>query len=436
MSPEYIQAFKRKKLRAEDIPVRELIKQFIPTISIYENYDNYTKLVGLFMYFMTKGNTVNKFGVGTFSVHNHAIRTLFAKKTKRKETFETNNKRPFELDIMIKRMFECNIIEMVANYHIAETPRQLSHCRVYKFTDVFLEKMYNKNIFLSYDLIIADEIYNKQLNETELFLKNFLETNVRLNISNKKVIEILHKLHTEKGIQLSTLQIIKHNIDKFKNKNIWVSQDPKSGRIYSSFSSMKREFRKYVQIYYNGKWHNLKEIDIKCAQPLFLAGELKDKEFHNIVSDDIYKYLIKNQPNKIITYEYNPKTKTRDEIIIEDKLTRDEMKLYMMKFLFQTTIQKHEVVYQILDNCNKPILDKIVNIKKQQKEKKSNLAIKLQTIEANGFNPVYENNKLKSIPLCDAIYVIEEKTKDIKEELIKSFNKIKLNISDLNIHLN
>ena len=152
---------------------------------------------------------------------------------------------------------------------------------------------------------------------------------------------------------------------------------------------MNSQLRKHVQIKKSNKWYYLNEIDLKCAQPLLLSFLIEDAELFDIVSDDIYEYLINKQPDLLITSDWNKKTNSNEAKLINYKLSRKDMKEYFYKFLFDTKVKQSGVVYQLLEANLPHILNKIIEVKHDKKNTGLNLAQRLQQKEADIMNAVY-----------------------------------------------
>ena len=82
-------------------------------------------------------------------------------------------------------------------------------------------------------------------------------------------------------------------IDALENGDIFFCSDPKTGRVFSNISNFPRELRGTLMI----DRQPTVEVDIKCAQPLFLAGLYEDGEpekekFLDVVlNKDFYTWL-------------------------------------------------------------------------------------------------------------------------------------------------
>ena len=69
----------------------------------------------------------------------------------------------------------------------------------------------------------------------------------------------------------------------FKQKDFWIKESDKTGRLYSTFANLNRELRKKVQIRSknkkgNERWLNMGCVDLQCAQPYLLSYIANDAQ--------------------------------------------------------------------------------------------------------------------------------------------------------------
>lgn len=212
-----------------------------------------------------------------------------------------NNKIIWVLDKIIKTCIEKNIIECTGY------STSLHKTRKYRYTDSFLEKILNDNVDLT--LEVFSEKTSKQLRKhytvptDKYLLKQYNLIKNRLNIDVKSAKEWALSQYKEGFLTGNKYKNVERNInDLIKKDLIIVVKDEKTGRVYTTFNLMKRELRSFCTI----DNISLRSVDLKSAQPFFLASHLlhkypnseEVKYFYDIITkEDIYMWLAEKLDN-------------------------------------------------------------------------------------------------------------------------------------------
>lgn len=283
--------------------------------------------------------------------------------------------------------------------------------------------------------------------------KNFL-IDTQLNILNKKVsiskegIEFLINRYPELAETLSSynpktaISIPENlNIDdtdmpfiSFLTKDFYCVRPDKESRIYSNFTSLKREYRAFILL--DGK--PLIGTDISNSQVLFsvpvIEGKLKEmnKRTLFIPPADFREFKTLAERGQIYEAIYQPIGK---EIEHED-LTGEIRSAFKDRFfgdLFYCKAEKDTVIADIVKDKFLSVHSAINQIKID--ESYNQFAIKCQKLESNiMLDKVYSKllkKRITALTLHDSIYVSNEKDAMVVKALIEEelFKEHKLKVS-------
>lgn len=316
-----------------------------------------------------------------------------------------NEKRFWKLSQILSTLKEKNIIECTG--YLPNT-----HSRRYSYTTAF----YNAIDLSSFDILYEDineKIYNvlKNLNTyDETNPQYILLKSNRFYIDVNKCIEWLMDSYKDNQISKDNCLLNVRRVNDINNKDIYVVRGD-NGRVYTSFTSLKRELKKYC--YIDGK--PLLSIDLKSAQPYLLAS-----------------YLYKKYPNEsdVITF-YNLVTEgdiynwTMDKINCTEAVkinNRDECKVEFYRFIFKKT-NKGPVPVQKLIKDSLPSLYNIIKSERNELNRNnSTIANYLQSEEAQLFIPVCESFPLECLSVHDSLYFTGDIECNVREKLEFSFS--------------
>ena len=171
----------------------------------------------------------------------------------------------------------------------------------YGFTQNFLNKIYQAELELqacevsekTYKAIF----YNYEKPSDPILLKHY-------NSIKELDIDLDQALSFVKTIKDKNQFLrIARDIDIIYNKErVLITEDIRTGRIFTSFNLMKKELREFCSF----RGEKLKSLDLKSSQPFFLANILiKEnpnnsgvKRFYNlIIHEDIYEWVLKRWGN-------------------------------------------------------------------------------------------------------------------------------------------
>jgi len=215
-------------------------------------------------------------------------------------------------------------------------------------------------------------------------------------------------------------------------RNIFVIEDEKTGRIFTNFNLVKREFRQLCTI----DNEKLTGIDLKSSQPYILASMMLNSDpcnpdyllFYEIVTNhDIYDWMLKefhktNPSKSIINFKgFDENHYAINEI--KQILTRNDIKPEFLKVLFKDN--RGSTPFQvILKNSFPEVYKFICNAKK---DKKNELALSLQKAESKIFISAYKEmikQNLKVLTVHDSIYCKISDINLVEGILKNSFDKL------------
>lgn len=291
-----------------------------------------------------------------------------------------------------------------------------NHSRRYSYTLAFQ----NALDFSSFG-IVYEEINEKMYN----ILKSYKEYDVtnpqymllksdRFSIDIDKCNEWLVESFKNDTISKTSCLINIRRVHDIDKKDIYVVRTS-TGRVYTSFNSLKRELRPFC--YIDGK--QLLSVDLKSSQPYLLASYLykkypavKDVEtFYNIVTEgDVYDWAL----------EIHNKT---EESNING---RDECKVEFYRYILKETNKSDCPIQRIVARE----LPELYNVIKKERTMLSNNGSSiwelLQSSEAELFIPVCEGFRDDCLSVHDSLYFSRGFEKEIKNELESRFRDFSL----------
>jgi len=282
-------------------------------------------------------------------------------------------------------------------------------CKSYGYTNEFTSKVIDKEFELIF-CEISEKTYNiiykySKIPEDPILLKHY-NTIKSLEIDMNKAISFAKQFSNEKFLRVVRDIITIHN-----KENIIVTEDERTGRIFTSFNLMKKELREFCL--YQGE--PLDSLDLKSSQPYLLSSLLlqeypNNKEvqrFYELVTDsDLYDWLIENWG-------------------FTDIFSYDESRTLAKKLFFNYLYKKNQGTNSAQQLISKefPEVYELIKIKKSTEE----IWLSLQKLEASIFIPVcnefVENGCLS---VHDSLYFPKEFRGDIERALRENFHKFKL----------
>lgn len=326
--------------------------------------------------------------VSSFSIH--FLRNEFGRKIH-------NGVQTWLLPSLIKICVENNILEFT-NYSNYDENRKT---RTYKYTSIFEESILDNEINFILENVSASTFksiqkYSKVPTDYNL-LSQYNLIKDRVEIDEIAAATWAHNAYKSGEITFNTYENTRRNIATLMGKeNIFVSDDKKSGRVYTIFNMVKKELREFCTL--DGE--SLINIDLKCAQPYFLASLLKES-YPN---------------NKAVNNFYNLVTKEDIYVWMSDKLSVNDRQKGKEEFF-------HYFFKPNRGNCpGQSIMKKELNEVYEliKLEKSSNdLHFRLQRLESDIFISV-ENQFVKKgcLSVHDSLYF----KKELKEEIISALN--------------
>ena len=390
-------------------------------VSTLDKFITYTKTLGKEDYLklitrISKFMINSEFKDGSFYIAIHNIRQEFGRTL-------IDGKQTWKLSLLLTECIKCNVLER-SNYSFGNED---AHSRIYRFTDTFINEYDKEQVALSIEEISSKtyKIISSSVVKPfgNLAVHYDLLQSDRFNIDVEAALEWIEK---NSSGQLKILRIA--SLIQLFEKRIFVKEDKITGRIFTNFTSLKRELRSYCTID-NEPLHS---IDLKSSQPLLFLNFLismgiDNKELEDykniIVNEDVYLYFLKefirmNGSNKYSEYDVETKTFVEKEIV-----TRQDAKVEFFRFLYKTSNTGVPCPFQKVFMELFPIL--YYEISKIRKT--TNIAVMLQKIEASIFIPVvHKYVKQGCLSLHDGIYFKKELQDDIVKDLVNSFEKNKI----------
>lgn len=381
-----------------------------------------------------------------FSLPYTYMRAQFSKKIK------VDEKRVYTYDHIRNQFISAGLITKLRNYSIDR-----HETIIYSVTDKY-KWLYNDTIKSSLTLaglsvndtnrgrliIVKDKALNAEFNDNLKKIKvkdmNYNDTERQLldTLANTKLEIPLSEYTAIESLPVNKRESYTTRLISYMSGDHWVSLSNLSGRLYSSFGNLPRTLRKYIKLKDpNTKTYcSLGSIDLKAAQPFLLSQlpELQDDKYKAIVTtDDIYNWILSQLPTTKLPAKYNDATYTRDLIKVEfyrfifsesnyNSPVDYVLEQYLPEFYEKVKNLKTQVRYDKYerDNDGHVLYDVDPEGKKTKRlktEDRSNLAIKLQTIEANIYIPVWLSHATSTLPLHDSIYFPINTRIDYREKI-------------------
>lgn len=366
--------------------------------------------------------------------------SFFNNKERLKKDFgrkKVNGKQIFKLDDLIKKSILSGIIGQTGYSNFAGN----KYTRKYFYMLDFIDEVMDSEIEIiieNVDYKDYDEFHNIVI-PTDPGLKSQYDllTSNRFQVDFSKGCELLINLYNdkvEKGIltkeeSVKRLKIQVTRLIHLSDKIIFVKSDSNTGRVFTSFCTIKREIRGLCTI--DGL--PLREVDLKSSQPfLWLSILLKEnpaneqvkKLYDILLHKDIYLHFMdlfvwENGSHEYIEWDGTKKTIPDRSNLID---YRNAAKLEFMRFLFKDA--RGGVPFQ---NICKMYFPDVFKLTQELKKRSGNLSVLLQKTEADIFIPI--QNELVSegsLSVHDSLYVKSEIEVKAKQKLT---NQIKLVLS-------
>lgn len=322
----------------------------------------------------------------------------------------TNKKVLWKLDIILKTLKELHIINC-SGYE----PNR--HSRRYLYTESLLNAIdaYSFNIvYEETNEKIYNAFKNSKLYDTSISQYRLLKSN-NFTIDVNKCISYLIELYNIFAISKTNLILNIRRVFDIYNKDIYAVKI-NNGRIYTSFSSLKKELRQFCYI----DNESLISIDLKSSQPYLLASYLNHKypnvpdvqNFYDLViHNDIYEWIMSK------------------DLSIK---SRDDSKKEVFQYIFKITNKGNCITQQIVKK-EFPILNDIISAERKQL---NGLANFLQSIEADLFIPICERYSDDCLSVHDSLYYTKRIETEIEKEILNRFEEKGFHYATLNINNN
>lgn len=300
----------------------------------------------------------------------------------------------------------------------------------YWITDNFMEITTIEDLVLQTEIIINDsylfdKIKNSKSKTIDKKHKELLGFLNALDFDSEKAYKWLFDLNTSgyfntpTGLNTNKISSYLNMIQSIVNRDWFIVEDEKTGRIFHNFNLIKRELRSFFT--YQGK--KLVQSDLKSSQPYFLASHLLkllpgneniQKFFKVVTENDIYNYMAD------VYSKLNPSgvyTNYKGEVL--SLKTRQDFKVGFLTVLFKPNKGQAE-----LEKVFKLEFPEVLNqIRLVKKDFHNTLSLQLQTNESNIF--ISAHNKLKKVflnlPVHDSLYVPEDRETEMLDELKRQF---------------
>lgn len=296
-------------------------------------------------------------------------------------------------------------------------------CKSYGYTIETINNVMEKELELQF-CNISDKTYNAITSTykppTDPILLKHLDTIKKLDIDIDKATKFAKKFGG-----LSLLKIVR-DIDIIKNNNnIIVSEDNRTGRIFTSFNLMKKELRDFCT--FNGE--QMISLDLKSSQPYLLASLIMNNYHNNPLKlRNFSPTITSDNQNKEIQKFYDLITK--DDIylwivkqwgqsILSDEDARNMAKTELFRYLYKKNNGSNSV--QDLIKREFPIVFEIIRTIKYN----SDIWMILQKLEADIFITV--GNKFIEqgcLTVHDSLYFPKSLLNSISSALDSRFSEL------------
>lgn len=339
-------------------------------------------------------------GFESVEINNHAQRTSWGQIRRGKSL-------RWKFDIIIQTLLDRNILTQTGYINN-------KHSRRYSYSQSLLNAIDYSNFEIVYEEV-NEKIYSlfKKLktydkNDPQYQLLKSDRFSINVDLCNDWLIENYKSDKISKDKCLLNIR----RVSDINSKDIY-SVKISNGRVYNSFSSLKKELRQFCFI----DNQPLTSVDLKSSQPYLFSSYLLSKypksigvkKFYNIVTeDDIYTWIM---------LKYN-------EIYPNKLLSREETKPEFYRYLFKRTNKGTNPVQEIIET-NFPDLYEIVKQERNLLIKEDNtIPNQLQTIEAEIFVKTCEEFALKGcLSVHDSLCFKEELRGEIETSLKGKFQE-------------
>ena len=310
------------------------------------------------------------------------VRTKFGKYTK-------DNKRHWRFKEIVD-ICEKNDIIVSTSYSTDH-----KYCKSYGYTVDFVNSIFDLEVNFQF-CEISEKLYHIIFNmfkankankvPSDKMLKQHYNLMLDIEIDLDKAIE-----YTKTLDQSKFLRVVRQIINMYFKQGLFVVQDNKTGRIFSSFNMMKKELREFCTI----EGTQLDSVDLTSSQPYFLSSILMKEHPNNKEVKRFYELIINND-----LYEW-----------VIDKLklniTRKEAKVMFFSYLYKKNNGTNEVQQIMMKEFNE--VYELIKIKKRSEE----LWQTLQTVEADIF--VSTANEMKCLSVHDSVYFRQTDRRQVLE---------------------
>jgi len=371
------------------------------------------------------------------SIHNETIRKLLGTTRIDKKKIQIASK-------VIDKSLYYNIVGYV-NHHFNSVGSAKNYTRKYYFTDAIQYKQ--SDIIISgveIDKESADLIKKEHQRPTveRLRLQYDLLKSDRVSFDLHSAINWVHSIKDIKKLNENQVKAYTRMAISFWEKNIFVSEDNRTKRIFSNITGVKREFRCFMKI----DEESLASYDLKSAQPYLLASKYLQQNpdntdvisfFNDITQKDIYTHFYNewikiNGSSKYLEFNMEKGFEEMKDMSVyidgikDDELTRKETKIQFQRLLFKKI--NGSVPFQIVLQKLYPTVFTLLQKDKVRCSKISdthNLAIELQEIESSIFIPVATELINEGVLSChDSLYFKESLKDKVNQSLINKFNSM------------
>lgn len=307
-----------------------------------------------------------------------------------------------------------HIIDTLCNKNILTHTGYLvnEHSRRYSYTAAFTNAITYTNIkFIQED--INDKIYDNIKNSKyydEHNLQYQLLKSSRFSLNTNKCIEFITKtFDTEFKSKHSVLTNLKRIVD-INNKEIFTVRIS-NGRVYTSFSSLKRELRDYCTI--DGVY--LESLDLKSSQPYFLLHYLKSKYSDSIGVKRLYDIVINGDI-------YDWFIQQAKDLNICNIKSRDDCKTLVFSYIFKKTNRGNDPIQRIISEIFPDVYEIIAGERRIFKSQNTTIANYLQSLEAEIFIPVCDKYVSRGcLSVHDSLYFVPVVRENIEKDLKSTF---------------
>jgi len=316
-----------------------------------------------------------------------------------------SNEYDFFFDILLRN----KIIRRVKNH--SNSSNRIGQSSEYNLYPKYISEHYSR-------LIVTDKLLERKLNGHDLNLNNPIHKRIHDNLCKIKF--PLENRNRTETYSLRCLKINEYNsmcIEKIEQKDFFINSDNKSGRLFNTIASCKKELRRKFIV----DDEKLCEVDICNSQPLFFSYELNTeyKDIFDCAPQDVEFY------NKIVSegkfYEY---LMHQWNIPIEE---RNEFKRECFASIFYCTkYTNYNHHYSKLFKKKFPNVMK--HILKLKKGNYRNLSIQMQKREVGVIRNVINQipQDMFFIPIHDSIMCKRKDCEFIKSLIFKEMNIIGL----------